>query len=164
MDFNFNPYVSAIHARTTPHRGGSAPPEAAHAAARLAYWSDTYRAEVPSPPVLRGGLRAEELLAPLPGAMQGLPCTSVQVNRMEDARGCAALHCDANNAACANTAGSFTCTCHAGYSGDGVTCSDINECTAGTHNCGAGFECSNTVGGFTCNDINECTAAVMGDR
>ena len=35
---------------------------------------------------------------PLPGAMQGLPCTSVQVNRMEDARGCAALHCDANNA------------------------------------------------------------------
>lgn len=37
--------------------------EAAHAAARLAYWSDTYRAEVPSPTVLRGVLSAEEVAA-----------------------------------------------------------------------------------------------------
>ncbi len=30
-------------------------------------------------------------------------------------------NCDAN-AACTNTAGSFTCACNSGYSGDGVTC------------------------------------------
>ena len=29
--------------------------------------------------------------------------------------------CD-SNAACANTAGSFTCTCKSGYSGNGTTC------------------------------------------
>ena len=28
-------------------------------------------------------------------------------------------HADAN---CSNTVGSFFCTCHTGYSGDGVTC------------------------------------------
>ncbi len=30
-------------------------------------------------------------------------------------------NCDAN-AACTNTAGSFTCACNSGYNGDGVTC------------------------------------------
>ncbi|XP_072017144.1 lactadherin-like [Amphiura filiformis] len=33
-------------------------------------------------------------------------------------------NCDAN-AACANTIGSYTCECNAGYRGDGVTCSEI---------------------------------------
>ena len=31
-------------------------------------------------------------------------------------------------AACANTDGGFNCTCNAGYAGDGITCTNINEC------------------------------------
>jgi len=83
-------------------------------------------------------------------------------------------NCDAN-AACANTAGSFTCTCKDGYDGDGETCKDINECTdlVNTHNCEANARCTNTEGGFTCQckdgygdktgsclDIDECTDQV----
>ena len=52
--------------------------------------------------------------------------------------------------ACANTAGSFTCACASGYTGDGTACTDIDECTAETDNCDANAACTNTAGGFTC--------------
>ena len=61
------------------------------------------------------------------------------------------------NAKCTNTVGSYTCECLSGYVGSGRTCSDINECSTKTHNCGSGFGCKNTVGGFTCEDIDECS-------
>ena len=32
-------------------------------------------------------------------------------------------NCNEQNAICANTFGSFNCSCIAGYSGDGITCS-----------------------------------------
>ena len=37
------------------------------------------------------------------------------------------------NATCTDTASSFTCTCTSGYTGDGVTCTDIDECSGPTN-------------------------------
>ncbi|XP_020608971.1 uromodulin-like [Orbicella faveolata] len=84
-------------------------------------------------------------------------------------------HVDAN---CTNTRGSFSCTCHTGYSGDGVMCDDIEECFPGqisdeylqlAHDCHADANCTNTKGSFyctchtgysgdgnTCVDVDEC--------
>merc|ERR1711964_849634 len=63
------------------------------------------------------------------------------------------------NAVCANTVGSHTCTCSAGYTGDGRTCADINECTVPGHGCHANAVCANTVGSHTCT----CSAGYTGD-
>jgi len=75
--------------------------------------------------------------------------------------------CD-TNADCINLEGSYECKCHDGYSGDGVTCTDVNECD-GANSCDANAQCANTEGsyecacndgfsgdGYTCADINEC--------
>lgn len=77
-------------------------------------------------------------------------------------------NCNAN-ATCTNTPGSFTCACKSGYSGNGVTCQNVNECTARTANCHAQATCTDTPGAFTCAcksgysgngvtcaDVNEC--------
>merc|ERR1712205_206486 len=69
---------------------------------------------------------------------------------------CLAAPCDAN-AACTNTVGGFECTCDAGYTGDGVTCTDVDECLAAP--CDANAACTNTEGGFECT----CDAGYTGD-
>eukprot|EP00933_Yihiella_yeosuensis_P048548 TRINITY_DN447_c2_g1_i1.p1 TRINITY_DN447_c2_g1~~TRINITY_DN447_c2_g1_i1.p1 ORF type:complete len:1116 (-),score=225.21 TRINITY_DN447_c2_g1_i1:116-3463(-) len=58
--------------------------------------------------------------------------------------------CKANGSYCVNTPGSFTCKCKAGYWGDGLNCTDVDECTAKTHICHAGADCNNTDGSYTC--------------
>ena len=50
--------------------------------------------------------------------------------------------------------GTFTCKCNDGFTGDGNTCDDINECETDGHLCDTGEHgkgnCTNTPGGFEC--------------
>ena len=84
-------------------------------------------------------------------------------------------HCARNNggcdpnATCTNQTLGRTCTCKPGFTGDGITCTDINECLTNNGGCDAHATCANTPGsrtctcnagwmgnGVTCMDINEC--------
>jgi hypothetical protein len=66
--------------------------------------------------------------------------------------------CVAANAGgtCTNSVGSYSCGCAAGYTGDGRTggtgCTDIDECTAGTDDCGVDT-CVNSPGSFVCHAL-----------
>ena len=62
-------------------------------------------------------------------------------------------------AKCTNTPGSYTCECPKGYSGDGTTCTEIDECKEGTAGCDKNAVCENTPGSFKCT----CKAGYKGD-
>ena len=51
------------------------------------------------------------------------------------------------------------CTCKPGYSGDGKTCADVDECAVGNGGCSANAVCSNQVGSFAC----ACKSGFCGD-
>eukprot|EP00933_Yihiella_yeosuensis_P047761 TRINITY_DN4368_c0_g7_i1.p1 TRINITY_DN4368_c0_g7~~TRINITY_DN4368_c0_g7_i1.p1 ORF type:complete len:946 (+),score=134.53 TRINITY_DN4368_c0_g7_i1:76-2913(+) len=55
---------------------------------------------------------------------------------------------------CVNSVGSYSCKCGPGYKGDGLNCTDINECTAldtSKHNCPTPNSwCNNTDGSYQC--------------
>jgi hypothetical protein len=103
-----------------------------------------------------------------------------------DQKSCVDLNeCLANNGGCSpyatcanNTGAAPTCTCQSGYSGNGTTCGDVDECTATASLCGAAGAgtCQNTTGSYQCAcnagyalqtvngapkcvDIDECAAA-----
>ena len=77
-----------------------------------------------------------------------LSCTGNLIDTDECASS-SANNCN-SNAICINTIGSYTCSCKSGFSGNGITCSDLDECTRGTHNCSVNADCTNTIGGFRC--------------
>ncbi|MCY0997150.1 FG-GAP-like repeat-containing protein [Myxococcus sp. MISCRS1] len=81
-----------------------------------------------------------------------VPCCdglSCQSGTCVDVNECAAGtdNCD-ENATCTNTVGSFTCACNPGYEGDGVTCTNIDECAANP--CQNGGTCTDGVNSYTC--------------
>jgi hypothetical protein len=73
--------------------------------------------------------------------------------------------CNVNNggchadAICNAASGSVVCTCKPGYSGDGGSCSDVDECATNNGGCGANATCTNTPGGRTCT----CNGGFSGD-
>ncbi|XP_071313320.1 pro-epidermal growth factor [Trachinotus anak] len=68
---------------------------------------------------------------------------------VSDQNECYSLRCDVN-AQCLLQAGSPTCLCLDGFTGDGQLCADIDECQLGTHNCNKNAECQNTLGKYLC--------------
>lgn len=63
------------------------------------------------------------------------------------------------NAACQPFDDGSRCQCDAGFSGDGTTCNDVDECTNQTDDCVTLATCSNEDGGFVC----PCDAGYQGD-
>lgn len=59
------------------------------------------------------------------------------------------------NATCSGT----TCTCDTGWQGDGLTCTDVNECMTNNGGCDQNAACFNTEGGRNCG----CNTGFVGD-
>ena len=65
----------------------------------------------------------------------------------------------AAEATCTDLASGSLCTCNQGYTGDGMTCADIDECAASTSPCAAHAKCTNATGSFSC----ACDTGYTGD-
>ncbi|MDI1436799.1 FG-GAP-like repeat-containing protein [Polyangium sorediatum] len=104
-----------------------------------------------------GGLGCLSVNAPCDATVpccDGLTCQS---GTCVDVDECAAGtdNCD-ENASCTNTAGAFTCACNAGYEGDGVSCTNIDDCAASP--CQNGGTCTDGIHSYTC----ECAPGFTG--
>ncbi|XP_065194616.1 fibrillin-1-like [Sycon ciliatum] len=71
---------------------------------------------------------------------------------------CSDAPCDAN-AQCTDTPGSYTCTCHNGYTGNSTYCKNIDECVIAPNPCPAHATCQDTEGSYKC----ECNAGLTRD-
>lgn len=69
-------------------------------------------------------------------------------------------HDCSKNGICTNTHGSYKCYCASGYTGDGRSCADIDECSL-SHGCDSSATCQNTDGSYTCSCINGYTGDGM---
>src|SRR5262245_32735751 len=55
-----------------------------------------------------------------------------------------------SNATCDESSGSPVCVCKTGFTGDGKTCTDINECLTNNGGCDVHATCANLDGARTC--------------
>eukprot|EP00295_Goniomonas_pacifica_P017340 CAMPEP_0175859224 /NCGR_PEP_ID=MMETSP0107_2-20121207/30132_1 /TAXON_ID=195067 ORGANISM="Goniomonas pacifica, Strain CCMP1869" /NCGR_SAMPLE_ID=MMETSP0107_2 /ASSEMBLY_ACC=CAM_ASM_000203 /LENGTH=1043 /DNA_ID=CAMNT_0017175811 /DNA_START=16 /DNA_END=3147 /DNA_ORIENTATION=+ len=83
---------------------------------------------------------------------------------------CTLTHSCHSEALCTDTDASYTCECNAGYTGNGTSCDDLNECATTNGGCDSSlgvctnvdgsFECACVTGytgdGMSCTEINEC--------
>lgn len=90
----------------------------------------------------------------------GGDCTSGQCATGFCAPSCAVSNggCDPS-ATCSNEPSGRTCTCMAGYTGDGLRCTDVDECQVNRGGCDPNATCTNTPGSRVC----ECKAGYTGD-
>ncbi|KAI8498003.1 hypothetical protein Bbelb_239470, partial [Branchiostoma belcheri] len=128
------------------------------------------------------GVSCTDAPAPLAADSAGYMCGACPAGMVGDGQSCADLNeclllpneTDAHqcqNAVCNNEAPGYSCECLTGYTmlADNRTCVDIDECSAGTHDCDpqatctnieASFNCTCNTGytgdGNTCTDIDEC--------
>ncbi|XP_078664554.1 uncharacterized protein LOC144907404 isoform X1 [Branchiostoma floridae x Branchiostoma belcheri] len=128
------------------------------------------------------GVSCTDAPAPLAADSVGYMCGACPAGMVGDGQSCADLNeclllpneTDAHqcqNAVCNNEAPGYSCECLTGYTmlADNRTCVDIDECSAGTHDCDpqatctnieASFNCTCNTGytgdGNTCTDIDEC--------
>ena len=56
--------------------------------------------------------------------------------------------CDTSNSECINRLGSYECRCNPGYTGDGRSCADIDECISSP--CGEFGICNNLEASYQC--------------
>jgi hypothetical protein len=75
-----------------------------------------------------------------------------------DACATEAANCS-DHATCTNLPNGFECTCNAGYSGDGVECTDIDECVTDNGGCAPTAACINLPGSVLC----KCPPGMEGD-
>ncbi len=74
------------------------------------------------------------------------PCARASgcIDVCQEANPCAA------DATCTTTPEAVACTCKSGFTGDGFSCTDVDECADGTDNCDVAATCDNSAGSFTC--------------
>ena len=53
-------------------------------------------------------------------------------------------------ATCINIKGTYNCTCNTGWAGDGIDCTDVDECGDEIDECDSNANCSNTLGSYSC--------------
>ncbi len=101
---------------------------------------------------LNGNCETKESRCSNNGECSGSQICDINHNCVNPIDPCEGQSCS-NFGVCAIINNTAKCFCNNGYTADGLTCVDINECEENTDNCQAGFTCENIAGGFVCNEI-----------
>ncbi len=88
-------------------------------------------------------------------AEYGYECGEVNIDGLCARGGNASCGACDPNGTCSNN----QCDCDAGWTGNGLTCTDIDECATNVDNCHPDAVCTNNDGGFSC----ACRAGYTGD-